>query len=65
MLPLYYSDMKPLSIKNLQTVAFSQIPSTEDYSEFSALVHELMAIESCHCVNYFAYKKNDALRLIM
>ena len=56
--------MNPLYIKNNQVCGLCEIP-VAGWDEFAAEVRAMLADSQCHCVNYFAFKVQDGLQLIM
>jgi Ni,Fe-hydrogenase III large subunit len=56
--------MKPLTIKNNQTIPISDIPKL-DYTSFLELnVFSLIKSEGGHCVSYFGFPCEDKIKLI-
>ncbi len=56
--------MKPIALKNNQTIAVSEIPEA-DYDTFFGVNTGLIKDHpERHCVNYFGYSVGDKVRLI-
>ncbi len=53
---------KSVEIKNNQTISIAGIPVLE-YADFLDFNTAMMADEACHCVQYFAFRLPDALKL--
>ena len=53
-----------LRIKNNQSISLDKIECLE-YTNFYALVIELLKDENKHCVSYFTFRKNEDLQFIM
>lgn len=54
---------KSIDIRNNQTIPIASIPELE-YADFLEFNTALMADETCHCVQYFAYRLPGAIKLI-
>lgn len=57
--------MEPIYLKNSGTCSLKEIPLTSDFSEFASEVGTLLSDSRCHCVNYFAFKEECRVRLMM
>lgn len=53
-----------LRVKNGASINLDTIEPL-NYSYFSDVVKDLLKDEQCHCVNYFAFRKNEHLHFIM
>jgi len=56
--------MKPIALKNNQTIAVSDIPETDYDNFFGVNTGLIIGHPECHCVSYFGYAIADKVKLI-